>query len=231
SVYATASFDARRDILEGASFTCDVPTVGEATQVVLDGVRNEATFQWYRVDAEGNETAIEGATNAAYAPTASDVGFVLKVVATAANGAYDSQISATTEIVVATPSVPNAPTNIVFGDYDAPRREVELSWTDASNDETGFYVEYSVDGGKTWRASETMDANETSRNAWGLRVGTTYQFRVAAFNTAGVSEWTVASFQVPAPAASAAVLETAFEDDDLVDGLLDELDDFFATLD
>lgn len=231
SVYATASFDVRRDILEGASFTCDVPTVGEATQVVLDGVRNEATFQWYRVDAEGNETAIEGATNAAYAPTASDVGFVLKVVATAANGAYDSQISATTEIVVATPSVPNAPTNIVFGDYDATRREVELSWTDASNDETGFYVEYSVDGGKTWRASETMDANETSRNAWGLRVGTTYQFRVAAFNTAGVSEWTVASFQVPAPAASAAVLETAFEDDDLVDGLLDELDDFFATLD
>lgn len=231
SVYATASFDVRRDILEGASFTCDVPTVGEATQVVLDGVRNEATFQWYRVDAEGNATAIEGATEAAYAPTAADVGFVLKVVATAANGAYDSQISATTEVVVATPSVPNAPTNVTFGEYDATRREVELSWTDASNDETGFYVEYSVDGGKTWRASETMDANETSRNAWGLRVGTTYQFRVAAFNTAGVSEWTVASFQVPAPAASAAVLETAFEDDDLVDGLLDELDDFFATLD
>ena len=231
SVYATASFDARRDILEGASFTCDVPTVGEATRVVIDGARNEATFQWYRVDAEGNETAIEGATNAAYAPTASDVGFVLKVVATAANGAYDSQISATTEVVVATPSVPNAPTNVVFGAYDATRREVELSWNDASNNETGFYVEYSVDGGKTWRASETMDANETARRAWGLRVGTTYQFRVAAFNTAGVSEWTVASFQVPAPAASAAVLETAFEDDDLVDGLIDELDDFFATLD
>lgn len=231
SVYATASFDARRDILQGASFTCDVPTVGETTQVVLDGVRNEATFQWFRVDAEGNETAIEGATNAAYAPTASDVGFALKVVATAANGAYDSQISATTEIVVATPSVPNAPTNVEFGAYDAGKRQVELTWTDASNNETGFYVEYSVDGGKTWRASETMDANETSRNAWGLKTGTTYQFRVAAFNTAGVSEWTVASFDVPAPAASAAVLETAFEDDDLVDGLVDELDDFFATLD
>ena len=76
-----------------------------------------------------------------------------------------------------------------------------------------------------------MGANETSRIAWGLKTGTTYQFRVAAFNTAGASEWTVASFDVPAPAASAAVLETAFEDDDLVDGLLDELDDFFATLD
>ena len=48
---------------------------------------------------------------------------------------------------------------------------------------------------------------------------------------------TIARHQQPwkseklAPAASAAVLETAFEDDDLVDGLLDELDDFFATLD
>ena len=231
SVYATASFDARRDILEGASLTCEVPTVGEATQVVLDGARNEATFQWYRVDAEGNETPIEGATNAAYAPTASDVGFALKVVATAANGAYDSQVSAVTEVVVATPSVPNAPSNVAFGEYDASKRKVELIWTDAANNETGFYVEYSVDGGKTWLASETMGANETSRIAWGLKTGTTYQFRVAAFNTAGVSEWTVASFDVPAPAASAAVLETAFEDDDLVDGLLDELDDFFATLD
>lgn len=231
SVYATASFDARRDILEGASLTCEVPTVGEATQVVLDGARNEATFQWFRVDAEGNETPIEGATNAAYAPTASDVGFALKVVATAANGAYDSQISAVTEVVVATPSVPNAPSNVAFGEYDASKRKVELIWTDAANNETGFYVEYSVDGGKTWLASETMGANETSRIAWGLKTGTTYQFRVAAFNTAGASEWTVASFDVPAPAASAAVLETAFEDDDLVDGLLDELDDFFATLD
>lgn len=231
SVYATASFDARRDILEGASFTCEAPTVGEATQVVLDGVRNEATLQWFRVDAEGNETAIEGATNAVYVPTASDVGFALKVVATAANGAYNSQISATTEVVVATPSVPNAPTNVAFGEYNAATKRVELSWSDASNNENGFYVEYSVDGGKTWLASETMDANETSRSAWGLKTGTTYQFRVAAFNTAGVSEWAVASFQVPAPAASAAVLETAYEDDDLVDGLLDELDDFFATLD
>ena len=231
SVYATASFDARRDILEGASLICEVPTVGEATQVVLDGARNEATFQWYRVDAEGNETPIEGATNAAYVPTASDVGFALKVVATAANAAYDSQISAVTEVVVATPSVPNAPSNVAFGEYDASKRKVELIWTDAANNETGFYVEYSVDGGKTWLASETMGANETSRIAWGLKTGTTYQFRVAAFNTAGASEWTVASFDVPAPAASAAVRETAFEDDDLVDGLLDELDDFFATLD
>ncbi len=231
SVYATASFDARRDVLEGASFTCEIPTVGEATQVVLDGARNDATFQWFRVDADGNETAIEGATTAVYVPTASDVGFALKVVATAANAAYDSQISVVTEIVVATPSVPNAPTNVAFGEYDAATKRVELTWVDASNNETGFYVEYSVDGGKTWLASETMGANETSRSAWGLRSGTTYQFRVAAFNTAGVSEWSVASFEVPAPAASAAVLETAFESDDLVDELLDELDDFFATLD
>ena len=231
SVYATASFDARRDVLEGASFTCDIPVVGEATQVVLDGARNEATFQWFRVDAEGNETPIEGATNAAYVPTASDVGFALKVVATAANGAYNSQISAVTEVVVATPSVPNAPTNVAFGEYNAETKRVELTWNDASNNETGFYVEYSVDGGKTWRASETMDANETSRSAWGLKTGTAYQFRVAAFNAAGVSEWTVASFEVPAPVASAAVLETAFEDDELFDEAFDELDDFFATLD
>ncbi len=231
SVYATASFDARRDVLEGASFTCDVPVVGEATRAELDGARNEATFQWFRVDADGKATAIEGATDAAYVPTASDVGFRLKVVATCANPAYESQISAFTEVVVATPSVPNAPANVAFGEYDAATKRVELTWVDASNNETGFYVEYSVDGGKTWRASETMDANETSRSAWGLKTGTTYQFRVAAFNSAGVSEWTVASFDVPAPAASAAVLETAFEDEDLVDGLLDELNDFFATLD
>ena len=41
-----------------------------------------ATYQWYRVDASGAETAINSATNSSYYPGVADVGFYLKIVAT-----------------------------------------------------------------------------------------------------------------------------------------------------
>ena len=57
-------------------------------------------IQWYRVDSEGNETAVEGANSLTYTPTAEDVGYAMKVVVTG-TGSYFGESSATSAVVQA----------------------------------------------------------------------------------------------------------------------------------
>ena len=97
-----------------------------------------------------------------------------------------------------TPSgAPAAPGDITFTGYDASARTVEMSWIDNSNDEVGFNVYYSVDGGDTWLSSGNTSADVASRTATGLRVGVKYEFRVRAFNAYGASGWSYGEFEVP----------------------------------
>ena len=59
-------------------------------------------IQWYRVDSEGNETAVEGANSLTYTPTMEDAGYAMKIVVTG-TGSYFGESSATSAIV----EVPN----------------------------------------------------------------------------------------------------------------------------
>ncbi|MBQ9372382.1 MAG: fibronectin type III domain-containing protein, partial [Thermoguttaceae bacterium] len=93
--------------------------------------------------------------------------------------------------------LPSAPTDLVFTNYNAKNRSVLMSWTDNSTNESGFKVEYSIDGGITWLNSAYLGANVTSRTATGLVTGCAYDFRVAASNEFGLSKWTSATFIVP----------------------------------
>ena len=88
-----------------------------------------------------------------------------------------------------------APTNLTFSDYLPTTRRVEMSWTDVAEDETGYVVQYSVDGGFSWRTSATLDANATGRTASSLAPDRTYRFRVAAQNASGVSAWLYGEFE------------------------------------
>ena len=113
--------------------------------------------------------------------------------------------------------VPTEPGEIVFTNYSAENRTVEMSWVDNSNDETGFRIEYSLDGGATWRTSAQTSADVNYRTATGLRVGETYQFRVRSFNAFGSSGWTYGSYAVPtADGAPAAPTNFTFGDYDPV---------------
>ncbi|MDO4587379.1 MAG: fibronectin type III domain-containing protein, partial [Planctomycetia bacterium] len=89
---------------------------------------------------------------------------------------------------------PVAPTDLIFSNYDAVTQTVVMSWTDNSNNENGFRIEYSMDNGTTWRVSQFMKADETSRTCTGIKTNTTYMFRVRAYNDAGSSDWVVATF-------------------------------------
>ena len=79
---------------------------------------------------------------------------------------------------------PAAPTDLTGSSPSSTT--IQLSWTDRSNNETGFHVERSTDG-VTFSPAGTTDANSTSFLDTGLPPNTTYTYRVRAFNANGDS--------------------------------------------
>ncbi len=76
---------------------------------------------------------------------------------------------------------PAAPTNLYAG---APAcDQIDLSWTDNSDNETGFEIE------RDSSFLNTVNANETSYSDTGVDPETTYSYRVRAFNDAGDSDY------------------------------------------
>jgi outer membrane protein assembly factor BamB len=77
---------------------------------------------------------------------------------------------------------------------------VLLNWTDASTNETGFRVERSTNGGATYSLLTTMGAGAVELLDSGLVNPQSYQYRVAAFNDAGLSAASnTVTFVPPAP--------------------------------
>ncbi|MBR4104118.1 MAG: fibronectin type III domain-containing protein, partial [Thermoguttaceae bacterium] len=109
--------------------------------------------------------------------------------------------AATEAVEVVVGNVPNAPNNITFGAYDEARQTLAMSWSDNSDDETNFYVEFSVNG-SAWRQAEILDADVASRIATYVSPAAVYVFRVYAENVYGRSDYAEATYAPAAPAPS-----------------------------
>ena len=72
-----------------------------------------------------------------------------------------------------------------------------MSWTDTASNEKGFRVQYSVNDGQSWNDSAYLQADVTSRTATQLVAGRVYNFRVAAYNGYGYSDWLYGAYSVP----------------------------------
>jgi hypothetical protein len=68
------------------------------------------------------------------------------------------------------------------------RSQINLAWTDNSNNETGFAVERSKNG-KGFSQIATLGANVTTYSNTGLSRATTYYYRVRAYNPGGNSAY------------------------------------------
>ena len=78
------------------------------------------------------------------------------------------------------PTVPQATT--------FSKTEIDVSWTDVFNTETGFVIERSPNGTDSWTQVGTAAANTGFFNDGELFPGTTYFYRVSAQNGAGLSD-------------------------------------------
>jgi galactose oxidase len=81
---------------------------------------------------------------------------------------------------------PAAPTNLIA--TAASSRQINLSWTDNSNNETGFKVERSSNGTKFKQIANLAAGVITFANT-GLAASTTYYYRVRAYNAGGNSAY------------------------------------------
>ena len=61
--------------------------------------------------------------------------------------------------------------------------QINIAWSDNSDDEFGFRIERSSDG-SNWAVEDTVAANQVSFSDTGLLAGSTYYYRVVAYNAA-----------------------------------------------
>jgi hypothetical protein len=66
---------------------------------------------------------------------------------------------------------------------------VRLSWTDNAGNETGYRIERAVGAKGTFLFLAQVAANVTTVTDSTITAGTTYRYRVRAFNASGSSAW------------------------------------------
>lgn len=100
------------------------------------------------------------------------------------------------EICGTTSTLPAAPSNLSASIVSTT--QINLSWLDNSNNESGFKLERSNNGTSGWSQIATVGSNVTSYANTGLTCGTTYYYRARAYSSGGDSAYSnVASAQLP----------------------------------
>ena len=98
------------------------------------------------------------------------------------NSAYSNEAPATTA-----PNPPSAPSALTAAGVS--RSAIRLNWSHSGLTENGFKVERSKDGGRTFAQIGTTGANQLSYTDGVLSAGSTYRYRVRAFNLGGNSAY------------------------------------------
>ncbi|OGT56092.1 MAG: hypothetical protein A3E01_17650 [Gammaproteobacteria bacterium RIFCSPHIGHO2_12_FULL_63_22] len=129
-----------------------------------------------------------GIATTAYTDATASNGTTYYYVVSASNGTGESpdssQASATP---VAPPAVPAAPTGLTATAIS--KTQVNLSWIDQSNNESGFRIERSTVSGSGYKLIATVGANTTSYANTGLKSRKTYYYRLRAYNASGDSTY------------------------------------------
>jgi predicted phage tail protein len=94
-------------------------------------------------------------------------------------------------------SPPTAPANLSAIPISAS--QITLTWTDQSTSEADFQIERKTGAGGTYAQIGTVGANVTTYSDSGLAEGTTYFYRVRAFNAAGNSAYSNEAISIISP--------------------------------
>jgi len=169
-----------------------VASAVSSTQINLtwtDNSNNETGFGIQRSTDGTNFTQI--ATVGAGVVNYSDAGlppstqyfYRVQALGSGGNSAFSNVANATTQ---AASPLPAAPSNLIGNTVS--HSQVNLTWTDNSNNETGFVIQRSTNGA-TFTQVATVAANVRTFSNTGLSAATFYYYRVAAINSFGSSAY------------------------------------------
>jgi len=91
----------------------------------------------------------------------------------------------------------------------ASATQINLSWIDNSNNETGFRIERKTGSNGTYAEIATVGADTTSYQSMGLSASTNYYYRVRAYNSAGNSGYSNEANAATLAAAPSPAVSTA----------------------
>lgn len=153
-----------------------------------DSSNNEEGFKLMRKSGVLNFSIIAtlGANTIKYSDTAlnPDETYSYKIQAFSAN---NTSVNSNIIDVTTLPGLPKAPSNLKAEVFDAT--QIDLSWSDLSGNEQGFRIERKTGTG-AFAVIGVVGKNETKFSDIGLVLGTTYTYRVAAYNAIGNSNYT-----------------------------------------
>jgi len=151
----------------------------------LDNSNNETSFRIERqVNGVFQEVSSVGANviSARVSGLAASTTYVFRVRASNSSGSSVSN-TATVTTPAPYPTAPAAPTGL--SGKGTSSSTIQLSWTDASNNEVSFRIEKLNVG--TWQEVLVVGAGSTTAQVGGLNASTSYSFRVRAANAVGTS--------------------------------------------
>jgi hypothetical protein len=175
-----SSFQRRTTTGGGSSLTSPPDSVTAPYWVRL--VRSGTTFTGYK-SSDGSNWVQVGSDTISMAST-----FRVGLAVTAHNNGVINT-SVVDNVIVRVPATPPpaAPSGLVATPVSTS--QINLSWTDNANNETGFEVERKQGAGGTYAFIGGTGANVTSFPDSGLAANTTYFYRVRAINTGGNSAY------------------------------------------
>jgi subtilisin family serine protease len=172
-------------------------TVASTTRIDLawsDKSNNETGFRIERKIGTGawSEIATVGANVTTFASTGLKASTTYRYRVRAYNAAGASAYSNTVTTRTVTPKAPST-----LAASAVSSSQINLSWRDTSNNESGFRIERRIGTG-AWSQIAVVGANVTSFASTGLRSRTTYGYRVRAYNGIGTSAYSnTASAKTP----------------------------------
>ncbi|MEI9921933.1 MAG: fibronectin type III domain-containing protein [Bacteroidota bacterium] len=154
-----------------------------------DASSNETGFEIQRSLTSGSGFSLV-TTTAVNAVTFTDSGLTpsttyyyrVRAVNATLQSSYTSEVNATTGAI---PAVPTSLSATAASSYS-----INLTWTDASSNETGFEIEHSLSSSSGFTLVTTTAANATSYTDVSLTSNTTYYYRIRGVNSNGSSAYT-----------------------------------------
>ena len=157
----------------------------------VDHSTTEENFEVERCQGAGCTSfgwiAETGANATGYSNTGLQASTTYRYRVRAANGSGDSGYTNIAEAT--TPAASNgrpAPPSNLSG-AAVSTAQINMTWGDNSNNETGFKVYRSADGGATFSRVATLGANVTAYSDVGRTANTTYRYYVVSYNASGNS--------------------------------------------